>query len=219
MVEPKLLLELLVGLFTDPSGLDRGCERLDGGIGRQVRQIVFLLPGRPPFANEPDLLARHALHTIIEHPVLMAIGNADTAGREETCQPTFCAPPPADLLPFPSRQHRFSRERGLIRDVVFARLSCLGDGEDQGNVGGIDVLAPRQSHRPQQTALAQSLAERPAGALSRVGKHAAETRTASDDAIDLLDRNFRLCQSSLSILRHTGQRHALTIICPALGQE
>jgi hypothetical protein len=25
--------------------------------------------------------------------------------------------------------------------------------EDQGNVGGIDVLAPRQTHRPQQTAL------------------------------------------------------------------
>ena len=45
VVEPKLLLELLVGLFTDPSGLDRGSERLDGGIGRQVRHIVFLLPG------------------------------------------------------------------------------------------------------------------------------------------------------------------------------
>ncbi len=132
MVEPKLLLELLVGLFTDPPGLDRGSERLDGGIGRQVRHIVFLLPGRPPLADEPDLVARHALHTVIEHPVLMAIRNANTAGREETCQPTFGAPPPADLLPFPSGQQRFSRDRGLIRDVVFAGLSGLRDGEDQG---------------------------------------------------------------------------------------
>ena len=165
MVEPKLLLELLVGLFTDPPGLDRGSERLDGGIGRQVRHIVFLLPGRPPLADEPDLVARHALHTIIEHPVLMAIRNADTAGREETCQPTFGAPPPADPLPFPFGQQRFSRDRGLIRDVVFAGLSGLRDGEDQGNVGGIDVLASRQTHRPQQTALAQSLTERPAGAV------------------------------------------------------
>ncbi len=41
-----------------------------------------------------------------------------------------------------------------------------------------------------------------------------ETRTGGDDAIDLLDRNLRLCQSSLSILRHTGPRHALRIICP-----
>ena len=165
MVEPKLLLELLVGLFTDPPGLDRGGERLDGGIGRQVRDIVFLLPGRPPLADEPDLVARHALHTIIEHPVLMTIGDADTAAREETCQPTLGAPPPADLLPFLSGQQSFSGERRLIRDMVFARLSSLRDGEDQGNVGGIDVLAPRQTHRPQQTALAQSLTERPAGAV------------------------------------------------------
>ena len=76
MVEPELLLELLVGLFTDPPGLDRGSERLDGGIGRQVRHIVFLFPGRPPLADEPDLVTRHALHTVIEHPVLMAIRNA-----------------------------------------------------------------------------------------------------------------------------------------------
>ena len=100
VVEPKLLLELLVGLFTDPPGLDRGSERLDGGIGRQVRHIVFLLPGRPPLADEPDLVTRHALHTVIEHPVLMALRNSDTAGREETCQPTFGAPPPTDPLPF-----------------------------------------------------------------------------------------------------------------------
>ncbi|GLS35785.1 hypothetical protein GCM10010869_13740 [Mesorhizobium tianshanense] len=51
--------------------------------------MVFLLSGRPPLANEPDLFARHALHPIIEHPVLMAIRNADTAGREETGQPTL----------------------------------------------------------------------------------------------------------------------------------
>ena len=96
----------------------------------------------------------------------MAIRNADTAGREETCQPTFGAPPPADLLPFSTGRQRFSRDRGLIRDMVFAGLSGLRDGEDQGNVGGIDVLASRQTHRPQQTALAQSLTERPTGACT-----------------------------------------------------
>src|SRR5260370_7586242 len=94
VVEPKPLLELLVGLFTDPPGLDRGSERLDGGIGRQVRHIVFLLPGRPPLADEPDLVARHALHTVIEHPVLMASPNPDTAGPEETSPPTLPSPPP-----------------------------------------------------------------------------------------------------------------------------
>ena len=165
MVETKLLLELLMRLLTDPSGFDRGGEPLEARIRRQVRHIVFLLASRPAFADEPDLVAWHALHTIIEHAVLMAIRNADTAGREETCQPAFGAPPPADLLPFLSGQQRFSSDRRLIRDVVFSGLSGLRDGEDQGNVGGINVLASRQTHRPQQTALAQSLTERPAGAV------------------------------------------------------
>ena len=100
MVEAELFLELLVRLLTDPSGFDRGCEHLKAGISRQVRHIVFLFASRPAFADEPDLVAWHALHTIIEHSVLMAIRNADTVGCEETCQPTFGAPPPADPLPF-----------------------------------------------------------------------------------------------------------------------
>lgn len=95
----------------------------------------------------------------------MAIRNADAAGRKETCQPALGTPPPTDPLPFFSGQQRFSRDRGLIRDVVFAGLSGLRHGEDQVNIGGIDVLASRQTHRPQQTALAQSLTERPAGAV------------------------------------------------------
>ena len=92
VVGPKLLRELLMGLFTDPPGLDRGSERLDGGIGRQVRYIVFLFLGRPPLADEPDLVTRHALHTVIGHSVLVAIRNADTAGREAACQPISLVP-------------------------------------------------------------------------------------------------------------------------------
>ena len=79
MVEAKFLLELLMRLFTDPSGLDRGSEHLEARIGREVRHIVFLLASRPAFADEPDFIARHALHTLIEHAVLVAIGDADIA--------------------------------------------------------------------------------------------------------------------------------------------
>ena len=102
---------------------------------------ALLLPCRPPLADEPDFFAWHALHTVIEHPVLMAVRNADTASRKETGQPTFGASPPSDPLPFPFDQQGFSRDRGLIRDMAFARLSCLRDGEHQGDVGGIDVGA------------------------------------------------------------------------------
>ena len=75
MIEAKFLFELLVRLFTDPPGFDRGRQRLDGGIGRHVRHIILLLAGRTPFADEPHLVARHALHTIIEHSMFMTIGH------------------------------------------------------------------------------------------------------------------------------------------------
>ena len=96
MVEAEFFFQLLMRLLADPSGFDRGGERLEAGIGRQVGHIVFLLAGRPPFADEPDFVARHALHAIIKHAVLMTVRNANAAGRKETCQPALCAPPPID---------------------------------------------------------------------------------------------------------------------------
>lgn len=125
MVEPKLFLELLVRLFTDPSGLDGGCKHHDGGIGRQVRHIVFLLSGRSPLADKPDLVARHALHTIIEHPMLMTVRNPNTASREATAQPALGAPSPADLSPFLSVQRCLGGNRRPVRNVVFAALSSF----------------------------------------------------------------------------------------------
>ena len=72
VIEAEFLLELLMRLFTDPSGFDRGGEFRQARIGWQVRHIVFLFARRPAFADEPDLVARHALHTIVDHAVLMA---------------------------------------------------------------------------------------------------------------------------------------------------
>ena len=43
VVEAEFFLELLVGLLADPSRLDRGGERLEVGVGRQVGKIVFAL--------------------------------------------------------------------------------------------------------------------------------------------------------------------------------
>lgn len=82
MVEAKFLLELLMGLLTDPPGLDRSGEHLEGGVGRQVGDGAFLLSGRPSLANEPDLVARHALHAIVVHPVLvLSVNSSSTMAR------------------------------------------------------------------------------------------------------------------------------------------
>ena len=86
-----------MGLLTDPPRLVRGGKPLERGIGRQVRHIVLLLPGRLSLTDEPDLIARHVLHAIISIRCLCPSGNADTASRKETCQPTSAVAPPADL--------------------------------------------------------------------------------------------------------------------------
>ena len=52
MVEAEFLLELLMRLFTDPSGFDRGGELLQARIGWQVRHIAFLFARRPAFRAE-----------------------------------------------------------------------------------------------------------------------------------------------------------------------
>ena len=44
VIEAEFFLELLVGLLADPSRLDRGCERLEAGVGRQVGKMYLRSP-------------------------------------------------------------------------------------------------------------------------------------------------------------------------------
>lgn len=94
-------------------------------------------------ADEPDLLAWHALHAIVEHPVLMTIRNADASSRKQACQPAFSAAPPAYLVPFLARQQRLGRDRRLVWDVILTAPAVSRHREDQINIGRIYVLTPR----------------------------------------------------------------------------
>ena len=82
MVEAEFFLELLMRLSADPPRLDRGSEHFERGIGRQVRHVLFLLPDRSTLADKPDLVTRHALHAVFEHPVPMAFRDADPTSRK-----------------------------------------------------------------------------------------------------------------------------------------
>ena len=57
-------------------------------------------------------------------------------------------------------QHRLGGDRGTVGDVVLATPSGFGDGEGQCDVGRVDVLASRQTHRPLEATLGQGLTER-----------------------------------------------------------
>ena len=145
MVEAQLLLELLMCLFADPSGLDSSGERLEAGVAGQVRGVVFSFAGRTVFADQPDLLvAGHGLHTAICHTMPMAIGDSETGCGELAAQLAFGAPPPADLSPFPGVQHLFGGNGHAVGEVIFAAPTAPGVGKDQADICRIDVLASRQ---------------------------------------------------------------------------
>ena len=51
VVETEFLFQLLVSLLANPSRLDGRRQGAQGGLRRQVGEIVFLLPRHPMFAD------------------------------------------------------------------------------------------------------------------------------------------------------------------------
>src|SRR5690242_2518358 len=74
VVEPESFLHLLVGLVTNPSRLDDGSQGAHVRLGGQVGEIVFLLSCRAVFANEPGLVPRQMLLTLIPDPLRRSVG-------------------------------------------------------------------------------------------------------------------------------------------------
>lgn len=218
LIEAKLLLELLMRLFTNPSGLDGTGERLEAGVCWQVRCVVFLLAGRTTLTDQPDLLISwHGLHATFGHTVFVAISDPDARCGEPAGETAFSAPLPTELTPFFTFQHPFSGNSHAIRQVIFAAAPTPGLGKDQSDIDQIDVLAPRQTDCPGEATCAQSMAERPARSLTRVGQYAAEADACSSHSIDLRDGDVRLAQGDPPIIRHTGTCHAVSIARPSLG--
>ena len=107
MIEAEFLLELLMRLLAHPSGLDCSSQLLEARVGWKVGHTIFLLARRSALADMPDLFARHALHAIVEHAMLVAVRDADASGCEKAGQPTLRAAPPVDPTPSAVSQGRF----------------------------------------------------------------------------------------------------------------
>ena len=99
VIEAEFFLELLVGLLADPSRLDRGGERLEVGVGRQVGKIVFALARSAALADQPGLLARHGRHALLMDALWRTIGDPHAHGGEGGRQRPFGSFTPADASP------------------------------------------------------------------------------------------------------------------------
>src|SRR5215470_19706129 len=111
VVETEFLLQLLMGLLTDPSRFDCGSQAAQVHLSRQVGKIVFLLSGRAVLADEPSLVPWKMLLTLIPYSLGRSIGGAHTDSSKSGSQPTFRPAAPTHRSPFGIGQHVFSRHR------------------------------------------------------------------------------------------------------------
>ena len=110
VVETEFLFQLLVGLLANPSRLDGRRQGAQSGLRRQVGEIVLLFPRHPMLADEPGLVARQMLLTLVPDPLRRSVGNPHADGGEASLELSFCSDAPTDVPPWGVGQHGFSRD-------------------------------------------------------------------------------------------------------------
>ena len=89
VIETEFFFQLLVGLLANPSRLDGGRQGAQVRLRRQVGEIVFLFPRHSVFADEPSLVARQMLLTLVPDPLRWAVGNQHADGGEASLELSF----------------------------------------------------------------------------------------------------------------------------------
>src|SRR3954463_3666460 len=99
------------------------------------------------------------------------------------------------------------------------RTTAASDGENQADLGRVDLLVAWNAHGPAQAARAKALAERGAHAIAGVGRHTAEGDACGPDPIDFGQRHLGLGLEGAPLVRHARPVQAIWSDGPALGQE
>lgn len=76
------------------------------------------------------------------------VGDLNTDSGEARGKAVLGAVPPADRPPLACLQHRLCGDRLHIGNMPLAGTSVSCDGEDHGNIGGIDLTACRGCRPP-----------------------------------------------------------------------
>jgi hypothetical protein len=79
--------------------------------GWQVGKIVFVLSRRAVFADEPGLIPREMLLTLVPYPLRGSVGCAHANSGKAGFQPALRPVSPAHILPLGIGQHVFGRDR------------------------------------------------------------------------------------------------------------
>ena len=149
-------------------------------------------------------------------PLRRSIRHLDPHGGKARLEGPPGPAPPAQGVPGCRGQRLFCRERGYVGHGIFPRAAAPRHGEGQGDVGGIDLLARPDAHRPGEATRTQSLPVRGAQALAGVSQHAAEAHPRLPDAVNLLQSDLGLGLVGLLPVRHESRKPDQRVPHPAL---
>src|ERR1700736_3569774 len=96
VVKTEFFFHLLVSLLADPTRLDGGRQGAQVGLHRQVGEIVFLLSRHPVFADQPSLIPRQMLLTLVPYPLRWSVGDPHADSSKTSLELSFRAGAPTD---------------------------------------------------------------------------------------------------------------------------
>jgi hypothetical protein len=188
VVEPQLVFELLVHLLADPPRLDQGGQGLEGGIGREIGQVVLPFAGSAMLGDEPRLVTRQVLRPRRDRPV----GHPHPKSGEFGLEPALGAIPPRDgAAGFRARLDQLggthARDRG--HGMLTRPAGWLACGVSEHHPRWVDLLRRQDPDHKSQLPFVEPGTELGGFAVLDIGQHAREagpeasTRSTSSRAI------------------------------------
>src|SRR6516164_3127643 len=192
VIETEFFFQLLVRLLANPSFLDGSGQGAQVSLRRQVGEIEFLLSRRPVFADEPNLLPRQILLTLVPDALRWSLGDPHAPGRKAGRELALRAGAPADGLPFGMGQHVFGRDGQDVGYMPLSRATALGNRPDHLHIGRIYLEVPRNADRPGKLAGRKPLAKRRTQPVTGIRQYAAKAHAGRNGTVDLRQSDLRL---------------------------
>ena len=122
VIEAEFLFHLLMRLLANPSCLDGSSQSAQIGRSRQIGEIVFPLSRQPVFADEPNLVPRQMLLTLVPDPLRWSVGDPHADGGKASFELAFRPGSPTHSLPLGIGQHVF----GCVSIEYLGRAADVG---------------------------------------------------------------------------------------------
>src|SRR5262249_47020960 len=135
-------------------------------------------------------------------------------------QPAFRPAAPTHSSPFGIGQHVFSRHRENIWHVpLTGPPPHFGTPPNELNVDRVHLEVTTDANRPGKLARRRPLTERRAEPVTGLRQHTAKTYADRYHAIDLGQRDLRLCPGNSIVGWNSSSLHPPLIVDPTVGKE